>query len=240
MMRLERFLASCCSESRSQVKKWIRQGKVTINGKVVSEGKIQLEPQKDVVCLSGKELQYEEYQYYMFYKPKGCVCANKDNLHPTVFQYFSKENTKQLFTVGRLDIDTEGLLLITNDGTFSHNLMSPKKHVDKEYWAIWDKPATLQDVALFSEGLNIGDEKPTKPAELIISLKDPKEVRMIISEGRYHQVKRMSLAVGKEVIELKRLRVGRFSLDKNLSPGEYRRFTEEELSYVKEYKSGTI
>lgn len=240
MMRLERFLTICETESRSQVKKWIKQGKVTLNGKIVSEGKIQVDPQKDVVCVSGKKLQYEEYRYYMFYKPKGCVCANKDNVHPTVFEYFSKENTKQLFTVGRLDIDTEGLLLVTNDGAFSHSLMSPKKHIDKVYCAQWDKPAVLQDVISFSEGFNIGDEKPTKPAELSISSKDPKWVRITISEGRYHQVKRMSLAVGKEVMELKRLRIGKFSLDETLHPGEYRRFTEEELNYVKEYKSSHI
>lgn len=237
-MRLDRFICECCKTTRSEAKKTIKQGRVKVNGLVMHDGSFKVDTVSDVIAMDGQELSYEAFSYYVFHKPHGCVCANQDNLHKTVFSYVPMNARGDLFTVGRLDKDTEGLLLITNDGVFSHNLLSPKKHVAKTYFAIWNHPATKDDIIAFKEGLDIGDEKPTKSAELSYDECDPTHVTITISEGRFHQVKRMTQAVGKEVCYLKRLSMGKFTLDDTLAPGEYRSFTERELSYVTEYKGG--
>ena len=239
-MRLDKFLSAFGVGTRSQVKKILKQGSVTVNGQPVCDGKLQIDSEKDSICYQGKKLAYEEFIYYVFHKPGGCVCAGEDAIHDTVFRYVPMNEKKDLFTVGRLDLDTEGLLLITNDGAFSQSLLSPRKHVDKTYFAILDAAATEDDVAAFARGLHIGDDKDTRPAKLEINPKDAKQVYITIAEGRYHQIKRMANAVGKEVTYLKRLTMGRFILDDTLKPGEYRKFTEEELAYVREYKSCSV
>lgn len=239
-MRLDRYICECSSLTRSQAKKKIKQNSVTVNDQVITDGGYQVNLTSDVVFLEDVMLQYEEYCYYVFHKPKGCVCANGDDMHRTVFSYVPMNAKEDLFTVGRLDKDTEGLLLITNDGEFSHNLLSPKKHVEKTYYALWDKPATDRDVMAFAEGMDIGDDKPTKPAKLSYDEMNPTQVTITISEGRFHQVKRMSQAVGKEVLYLKRVSMGKFFLEDTLALGDYRSFTEREMNYVKEYKGSHL
>lgn len=239
-MRLDRFICECSGITRSEAKKRIKQGGVKVNDLVIKDGAFQVNAAEDCVSFDGKSLSYQEYFYYVFHKPQGCVCANYDDLHKTVFSYVPMNPKADLFTVGRLDIDTEGLLLVTNDGEFSHNMLSPKKHVDKTYLATWDKPATKVDVVAFEHGLDIGDEKPTKPAKLSFDEENPTQVMITISEGRFHQVKRMSQAVGKEVLYLKRISMGNFILEDDLVLGAYREFTKKEMGYVREYKGSNL
>lgn len=239
-MRIDKFLSACGKGTRTEVKKLLKQGNVLVNGHVVTDGKTKIDEQKDNVICAGSPIVYRPFVYYVFHKPKGCVCANHDDTHTTVFSYLPMNAGDSLFTVGRLDIDTEGLLLITNDGDFAHRLLSPKKHVDKTYAAILDCAATPEDVIAFENGIDIGDEKKTLPALLEIDEADACSVKITVSEGRFHQVKRMTHAVGKEIVYLKRLSMGKFKLEETLPLGAYREFTQEELDYVEEYKSGHI
>lgn len=239
-MRLDKFLSNAGIASRSEIKKILKKGAVRVNGNVVSDGKLQIDETADQVLYQGKKVEYETFVYYAFHKPAGCVCAARDALHPTVFNYVPMNAKQDLFTVGRLDLDTEGLLLITNDGALSHALLSPKKHVKKTYLAYLDAPADPADIRLFAEGIDIGEKRLTKPAELVIDQNDPTHVYITISEGMYHQVKRMVHACGKEVLYLKRLSMGEFSLEDTLDKGAYRTLTEKEMNYVREYKGSTL
>ena len=174
--------------------------------------------------------------YYMFHKPFGCVTARRDDRYPTVMDYFKELHNDRLSPVGRLDRETTGLLLITDDGPLAHELLSPKKHVDKVYYAKIDGMVTEEDVKRFAEGIDIGaeEEEMTRPAKLdIMKSAEESEIRLTIHEGKFHQVKRMFLAVGKEVTYLKRERMGPLCLDENLKPGEYRLLTEEEIENVR-------
>ena len=174
------------------------------------------------------------YHYYMFHKPAGCVTAVSDTQHKTVMDYMKNLTRKDLNPVGRLDIDTEGLLLITNDGMLSHELLSPTKHVPKTYFAKIEGIVTEEDVNLFAEGVDIGEKKPTKPAELKILRSDTvSEIELTISEGKFHQVKRMFEAVDKNVVYLKRISMGNLVLDKDLKQGEYRSLTEVEIEALR-------
>lgn len=240
MIRLDKFLSNYGIASRSEVKKRLKKGMVCVNGKTISDGKYQVDETKDTITYQGQILHFEPLVYYVFHKPAGCVCANTDAIHKTVFDYVPMTPKRDLFTVGRLDLDTEGLLLITNDGTLSHTLLSPKKHVPKTYLAYLDQPADTSDITRFAEGIDIGEKRLTKPAQLVIDAQDATHVYITISEGMFHQIKRMVHAIGKEVIYLKRLTMGKFTLDDALAPGEYRPFTEKEMSYVTEYKSSTV
>ena len=178
----------------------------------------------------GQMVAYAEYEYYMLNKPAGVVSATEDKNDSTVLDLIDEKQRKDLFPVGRLDKDTEGLLLITNDGELAHQLLSPKKHVDKVYFARIDGKVTEEDVRRFAEGLEIGEEKPTLPAHLeILKREEISEIRLTIREGKFHQVKRMFHAVGKEVIYLKRLQMGSLVLDPRLALGEYRELTGQEL-----------
>ena len=170
----------------------------------------------------------------LFYKPAGCVTATEDHMHKTVMDYLTDTVRSDLFPVGRLDIDTEGLLLITNDGAFAHDLLSPAKHVEKTYYAVIDGVVTVKDVICFENGVDIGEEKPTKPGKLRILNSEPEsEIELTITEGRFHQVKRMFEAVGKKVLYLKRISMGPLQLTDDLKPGEYRPLTEEEITALK-------
>ena len=200
---------------------------------------MKIDEYTDEVYFQGKKVVYEKYVYYLFHKPAGCVTAKQDNLHKTVMDYFPEELQKTISPVGRLDLDTEGLLLLTNDGELTHHLLSPTHHIPKTYYVILDKPVPIEAVSLFQKGVDIGDEKLTLPAELVI--KEPMvcvnthgdsgklfAAELTIHEGRFHQVKRMFEAVGCKVMYLKRLSMGNLSLE-DLSLGMYRKVRKEEI-----------
>lgn len=232
-MRLDKLLADMQIGSRSEVKTYIRQKKVTVDGSTDVRANQEVNPVVQTVCYLGKPLKYREFEYYMLYKPKGCVTARSDAVHATVMDYIDS-NRKNLSPVGRLDLDTEGLLLITNDGALSHDLLSPAKHVKKTYEAMINGHVTDADAEAFRQGLDIGDDTLTRPAELeILSASEQSLIRVTITEGRFHQVKRMFQAVGKEVVYLKRISMGNLLLDETLKPGEYRELREEEICALK-------
>lgn len=231
-MRLDKFLSNSLGISRSQVKEQLKKRQVTVDGDVVTDGSMNVTEGKSEVCYMGRPVEYEKYVYYMFHKPAGCVTARTDKEHKTVFDYTKDIPCKDLFAVGRLDKDTEGLLLLTNDGAFDHALMSPKRHVDKTYYFEADGNLTEEAIALLENGVSIGKEEPlTKPAK-VSDVKNHEDNTvtglLTITEGRFHQVKRMLHAVGCEVNYLKRIAIGAVYLDKELAPGNYRPLTEEE------------
>lgn len=229
-MRLDKYLAEMGAGTRSEVKKLVRAGRVTINGAVAEKPEQKVDPETDTVCLDGEALLYVAYEYYLFHKPAGCVSATEDKIHKTVMDYLTDTLRDDLFPVGRLDIDTEGLLLITNDGALAHELLSPAHHVKKTYYARVAGRVTEEDARLFQQGVDIGEEKLTKPAELVILTSgEESEIELTITEGKFHQVKRMFQAVGKKVVYLKRLSMGPLTLPETLLPGEYRALTQEEL-----------
>ena len=219
--------------TRQEVKKFIRSGQVSVDGIVVKKPETKVEQTVQEVFLNGEKVGYESFEYYMLNKPAGVISATEDQSCQTVVDLIKDKKRKDLFPVGRLDKDTEGLLLITNDGALAHRLLSPKKHVDKCYFARICGKVTEEDVRSFEKGVNIGSqEQPeiTMPGKLeIITSDDISKIRLTIQEGKFHQVKRMFQAVGKEVIYLKRLRMGTLILDENLGIGEYRPLTKEEL-----------
>lgn len=233
MIRLDKYLADMGCGTRQEVKKLIRSGQVSVDGAVVKKPETKVEQTLQEVCLNGEKVGYESFEYYMLNKPAGVISATEDKRCQTVVDLIKEKKRKDLFPVGRLDKDTEGLLLITNDGELAHRLLSPKKHVDKCYFARVSGKVTEDDVRSFENGVNIGSlEQPeiTMPGKLeIITSDEISQIRLTIQEGKFHQVKRMFQAVDKEVIYLKRLRMGTLVLDENLSIGEYRPLTKEEL-----------
>ncbi len=233
-IRLDKFLTEVGIGTRSEVKKYIRQGLVTIDSVPAQKPEQKIDEKTAKVCFRGNEIVYAAYEYYLLYKPAGCVSATEDRLHKTVMDYLTDTVRKDLFPVGRLDLDTEGLLLITNDGALAHDLLSPSKHVEKTYYAKVKGRVTEDDVNQFEKGVDIGEEKPTKPAKLVIvSEGDISKIRLTITEGRFHQVKRMFEAVGKEVVYLKRLSMGSLVLPDDLAPGDYRSLTIQELESLR-------
>jgi 16S rRNA pseudouridine516 synthase len=253
-IRLDKYLTEMGCGSRSQVKKEIAKGFVVINDQIEKQSDRKVDTQKDQIFLKGELISYSGYEYYMLNKPAGVVSATEDRKERTVIDLIKETKRKDLFPAGRLDKDTEGLLLITNDGKLAHRLLSPKKHVDKVYYAKVNGIVTEKDVEWFKRGVDIGDEKLTMPAVLeILSVhKEQKiqeeqwingekraeqpegdsEILLTIREGRFHQVKRMFHAAGKEVVYLKRIRFGTLTLDPLLNPGEYRKLTEEEVKQL--------
>ena len=233
MIRLDKYLADMGCGTRQEVKKFIRSGQVSVDGIVVKKPETKVEQTVQEVFLNGEKVGYESFEYYMLNKPAGVISATEDQSCQTVVDLIKDKKRKDLFPVGRLDKDTEGLLLITNDGALAHRLLSPKKHVDKCYFARICGKVTEEDVRSFEKGVNIGSqEQPeiTMPGKLeIITSDDISKIRLTIQEGKFHQVKRLFQAVGKEVIYLKRLRMGTLILDENLGIGEYRPLTKEEL-----------
>ena len=228
LMRLDKFLTEMGLGTRSEVKKILKTKQITVNGEIVTKPETKVAPENDQISYKGEPVTYCEYEYYLFYKPAGCVTATEDQLHKTVMDYLTDTVRSDLFPVGRLDIDTEGLLLITNDG------LSPAKHVEKTYYAVIDGVVTEKDVNSFENGVDIGEEKLTKPGKLRILKSEPEsEIELTITEGRFHQVKRMFEAVGKKVLYLKRISMGPLQLTDDLKPGEYRPLTEEEITALK-------
>ena len=231
-MRLDKCLADCGLGTRSEVKSLLKAKRITVNGKVVNNGKVQVNPETDEILFDGEKIQYEEFVYIMMNKPKGVVSATEDNLHKTVLDlidplYFKKG----VFPVGRLDIDTHGLLLLTNDGELAHRLLSPKKHVTKIYQARVEGVMTVEDAAAFEKGIVLSDGTECMPARLDIlsTAQDESIVQIHLKEGKFHQVKRLVKACGKTVVDLQRLTMGPLKLDESLALGESRPLTEEEL-----------
>lgn len=229
-IRLDKFLADMGFGTRSQVRQQIAGGNVTVNGLPARRPELKVDTDKDRVLFCGTEAAYAQYEYYMLNKPAGVVSATEDKKERTVLDLLQERKRKDLFPVGRLDKDTEGLLLITNNGDLAHRLLAPGRHVDKVYYAEIDGKVTREDAELFRTGVDIGDKKKTMPAFLeILSSADRSEILLTIREGRFHQVKRMFHAVGKEVLFLRRIQMGPLKLDEKLRPGEYRRLTKEEV-----------
>ena len=230
LMRLDKFLAEAGAGTRSEVKHLIRKKLVSVNGTICSNPDEKVDPEADAIVFKGKPLSCSRFHYYMLNKPAGVVSATEDPRQKTVLDLLGPEAGRNLFPVGRLDKDTEGLLLITDDGALAHQLLSPKKHVDKTYLLTADGTVTADDVKRLEEGVDIGDEKPTLPARAEILESGPvSTLTLTIQEGRYHQVKRMMEAVGKPVLSLKRLSMGSLVLDETLAPGAFRPLTPEEL-----------
>ena len=229
MIRLDKFLADMGYGTRSEVKKEITKGNVKINGLSVRKPETKIDTEKDEVMYREQLAAYEKYEYYMLNKPAGVISATTDKKEKTVLDLIGEKQRKDLFPVGRLDKDTEGLLLITNDGELAHRLLSPKKHVDKVYYVRVQGELVEEDIRRLAEGIDIGEEKLTLPARLVIRKSGQfSEAEITIQEGKFHQVKRMFHALGKEVVYLKRLSMGTLVLDGNLKPGEYRKLTKEE------------
>lgn len=240
MIRLDKFLTEMKKGSRSQVKDMIKKGRVTVDGQVQKSSDEKICPEESLVTLDGQPIAYAALEYYMLNKPQGVVSATEDNLHPTVIELIGDAKRKDLFPVGRLDIDTEGLLLITNDGKLAHDLLSPKKHVDKVYFARVLGELPLDIAKQFANGIILSDGTPVLPAEILIESSYISEdgviheVRLTIHEGKFHQVKRMFEAMGGEVLYLKRLSMGTLLLDDCLKPGEYRPLTAAECRMLSE------
>lgn len=229
-LRLDKYLTEMGLGTRSEVKKVVGKGLVQINGVIIKKPEFKLETESDEVIYQGNPVAYVKYEYYMLNKPAGVISATEDPRETTVVDLIAGKQRQDLFPVGRLDKDTEGLLLITNDGALAHRLLSPKKHVDKTYYARIDGEVTPEDVEAFAEGIDIGDEKLTLPAKLVILQSGcESEIELTIREGRFHQVKRMFHARGKDVVYLKRLRMGSLVLDEKLKTGEYRELTKKEI-----------
>lgn len=235
-MRLDQFLVKSNICSRSEAKKLIKSGRVCVNGSVYSDSSKHIDEINDSVTLDGDRISYEEFHYYMLNKPAGCVSATQDRISDTVLDILKGENVRECFPVGRLDKDTEGLLLISDDGKLAHRLLSPKFHVDKTYYVIADNKLSDEECANMEQGLDIGDEEKTMPAVLIYKGEHCDSefcYELTIREGRFHQVKRMFEQCGSKVIYLKRLSMGPLKLDDNLECGEFRRLSEAEISALK-------
>ena len=231
-MRLDKYLTNQGIGSRSQVKELIKSKKVFVNNVLENKPERHIDENNDIVSLDGVNLEYNKFYYYMLNKPPGVLTAVKDNNYKTVMDIMDVTPKEGLLPVGRLDKDTEGLLLITNDGELSHNLLSPKKHVNKTYYVELNGELIDSDIDLFAKGLDIGEKNITKPAKLEI-LSGRNRAYITITEGKYHQVKRMFQAIGLTVTFLKRISMGSLILDKNLKSGGYRKLTEEEISNLK-------
>ncbi len=232
-MRLDKYLADMSVGTRLVIRSGIRKGCVTVEGKTVRDPGTKVVPESRVTW-EGEPVLYHEVEYFMLNKPAGVVTATEDRYQPTVLDLISGRTRRDLFPVGRLDKDTEGLLLITNDGLLAHRLLSPKSHVDKTYFARIRGKVTEEDVARFAEGLTVDEEFTAMPAKLVILRSDGEtsEVRVTIQEGKFHEIKRMFHAVGKEVLSLKRLTMGPLSLDPALPAGGYRPLTAGEIALL--------
>lgn len=228
-LRLDKILSKSGFGSRKDVKKLVSSGRVSVNGKTASDSGMKAEP-KDVF-VDGTPVFYREFIYVLMNKPQGVISSTEEGRTKTVIDLLDDElKSYSPFPVGRLDIDTEGLLLITNDGPLAHELLAPKKHVDKTYYAKIKGKVTEEDIQKFKAGLDIGEDKPTLPATLEILKSDEKsEIYVTICEGKFHQVKRMFKAVGKEVMFLKRIRMGNLTLPDTLKTGEYMEILKSDI-----------
>lgn len=228
-IRMDKLLAHAGYGTRKEVKGLLKSKFVTLNGEIVTSDKLKVDPDHDQVMVNGEPVNYQEYVYYMLNKPVGYVSATMDNVYPTVIELIDDVHP-DLFPVGRLDVDTRGLLLITNDGALGHRLTSPKHHVDKMYEVLCDGLLTEEDVQAFAKGIEL-DDFTCKSAKLEIIGKD--HCYVTIQEGKFHQVKRMFLSVDKPVTFLKRVAMGPLKLDPALEEGQYRPLTAQEIDSLK-------
>ena len=228
-MRLDKFLAETTGLTRSQAAKVLRQSAVTVNGKIEKSGAVKVSPD-DEVCYDGERLTWvENGQYIMLHKPQGYICSHEDGDYPTIYQFFDYPLSARLHSAGRLDVDTTGLVLLTDDGQWSHRITSPKFHCEKTYLVTLADPVEANYVQACADGILLrGEKEPTKPATLEIL--DDYNVNLTLSEGRYHQVKRMFAALGNKVVALHRWKIGNVVLDEHLAEGEFRSLTEEEIA----------
>lgn len=248
-MRLDKFLANSGIGTRKEVKIILKKGKITVNEKIVKDAKIQIDEIKDNVKIEGEKITYKPFVYIMMNKPRGVISATEDGKHKTVIDLLcEKYKNYKVFPVGRLDIDTEGLLLLTNDGVLAHNLLSPKKHVDKKYYVELKEPLTIEKKKILENGIKLEENFVTKKAKIeiidkdkvkdknknidIININKANSVFITISEGKFHQVKRMFKFVENEVLYLKRVKMGKLLLPEDLKLGEYRELSEEEMNLI--------
>ncbi|MBP1154795.1 MULTISPECIES: pseudouridine synthase [unclassified Paenibacillus] len=239
-LRLDKLLAHTGFGTRSEIKQLVKRGAVSVNGKTVKDSGQQVHPERDQVSVDGDLVMYREFVYLMLNKPQGVISATEDTRDRTVLDLLDQQYAHfDLFPVGRLDKDTEGLLLLTNDGKLAHNLLSPRKHVPKTYYAEVEGVVDEGDIAAFSLGVTLDDGYITMPAQLNVLHKGNLEqselslIELTIMEGKFHQVKRMFQAVGKQVVFLKRIAMGPLKLDPLLPLGTYRELTEVELELLK-------
>lgn len=229
-MRLDKLLCQMEVGTRSQVKGYIRQGLVAVNGVPAKSGDLNVDESADCIIFRGQALKYRRFYYYMLNKPRGVVSATRDNTAGTVVELLGDRRRADLFPVGRLDKDTEGLLLLTNDGELAHRLLSPKYHVDKTYLVTMEHALTPEAVRQLEQGVDIGEECLTLPAR--VETVAERRILLTIHEGKYHQVKRMLQAVGNRVTALKRTAFGGITLEEELQPGQYRELTEQEVAIL--------
>ena len=238
MERLDKVISNLGYGSRKDVKSFVKKGLIEVDGVVVKDNGMAIDPEKAVIKINGEEIFYRKYIYLMMNKPAGVISATHDNRDETVIDLlYVDHQVFEPFPVGRLDKDTVGLLLLTNDGELNHRLISPKWHVDKVYYAKIDKKVDEKDVEAFKKGITLDDGYKCMEAKLEILSADEggSEIRVTIQEGKYHQVKRMFEAVGKKVVYLKREEFGGLTLDEDLEEGEYRELSDEEVAILKAY-----
>jgi len=231
-MRLDKFVSSCGLGSRKEIKQLLKSGSVKVNGKIEKSPSVHIDENADEVTVGDTKVIYREFIYLMLNKPQGYVSATFDKHLPIVCDLIPEEYAHfEAFPVGRLDIDTEGLLVLTNDGALTHRVLSPKSHVNKTYYVQCENPLTEDNIIAFKEGVTLDDGYKTMPA--ILEIKDnPKECTLVIQEGKFHQVKRMMEAVGNKVTYLKRIKMGSLCLDPKLKLGEIRELTDEEVALL--------
>ncbi|MGO1041857.1 pseudouridine synthase [Clostridioides difficile] len=234
--RIDKILSNLGYGSRSEIKKYCKQGSVVVNGNDVSNPGTQVDTENDEILFNGEEVVYREHIYLMMNKPDGYISATTDKYDPTVLDLIDVSYLAfEPFPVGRLDKDTEGLLVLTNDGKLSHRVLSPKKHVPKTYYAKIDGIVTEKDIEAFAEGVVLDDGYKTMASQLkILKSDEESEIELTIHEGKFHQVKRMFESVDKKVVYLKRLSMGNLKLDESLELGEYRELTDEEVKLIEE------
>ncbi|WP_286149734.1 pseudouridine synthase [Romboutsia ilealis] len=235
-MRVDKLLSNVGVASRAELKKYCKQGIISVNGKVINNPGIQVDSENDEVMFNGEKIVYREFIYIMLNKPDGYISATFDKHDPIVLDLIdSSYLVFEPFPVGRLDKDTEGLLVLTNDGQLSHRVLSPKKHVPKTYYAKIQGKVTEEDILAFEKGVILDDGYETMPSQLkILKSDDISEIELTIHEGKFHQVKRMFESVDKKVVYLKRISMGKLKLDESLELGEYRELTEEEVKLIEE------
>lgn len=256
-MRLDKYLASAGIGSRKEVKLLCRKGRVTVNGGIIRDSDTDIDENNDSVTVDGVPVVWKAHHYYMLNKPTGVVSSTREGTSTTVIDLLAEENVKGISPVGRLDKDTTGLLILTDDGPLIHELLSPKKHVEKEYIVGLRDRISDADMKHLEDGVDIGDEEPTLPAKVFRETDSAgkcmqpageadanasayipaDEIHIVLHEGRFHQVKRMLGAVGNEVLALKRIRMGNLKLDANLQEGRYRELTDEDLELLKGSRS---
>ncbi|MCD5323922.1 MULTISPECIES: pseudouridine synthase [Pontibacillus] len=233
-MRIDKLLANMGYGTRKEVKKILKSGVVRVDAQPVKDAKTHVDPEKQEVTVYGETVEYKEFIYLMMNKPQGLISATEDQNDMTVVDILQPEDAVfEPFPVGRLDKDTEGFLLLTNDGKLTHQLLSPKKEVGKRYYALIDGVVTEEDVKAFERGVTLDDGYKTKPGDLtILQSGEESEIELVITEGKFHQVKRMFESVEKKVTYLKRLSMAGLELDEDLEPGEYRELNDEEIEFL--------